>query len=87
MHVDATKELIYFQLDPHELQSRLFSPCPTGLESVDGTTVLGKLDWHFIRGKQLSNNFTAVAIAIAILTQETPAAAIGVLLLSTFINW
>ena len=60
MYVDATKESIYFQLDPHTLQSRLFSPCPTGLESVDGTTVLGKLDRQFIEGKQLNNNFTAV---------------------------
>ena len=41
----------------------LYFLSPTGLESVDDTTVLGKLDWHFIRGKQLSNNFTAVAIA------------------------
>ena len=62
MHVDVTKELIYFQLDPHKLQSRLFFPCPAGLESVDGTTVLGKLDRQFIGGKQLNNNFTAVAI-------------------------
>ena len=41
----------------------LYFPSPTGMESVDGTTVLGKLDWQFIGGKQLSNNFTAVAIA------------------------
>ena len=52
-------------------QSRLFSLCLTGLESVNGTTVLGKLDRQFTGRKQLSNSFTAVAIAI--LTQETPA--------------
>ena len=43
-------------------QSRLFSLCLTGLESVNGTTVLGKLDRQFTGRKQLSNSFTAVAI-------------------------
>ena len=50
---------------------------------MDGTTVLGKLDWQFIGGKQLSNSLTAVAIAI--LTQESPAATIGVLLLLSIV--